>query len=81
MSNDKNNRVIPCKIGDTAYAIRKFNGIPTVKKGRVSQMYFVGEEMRLAIVVAGIGRGEWGKMIFPSREEALKAIEEGGKDD
>jgi hypothetical protein len=75
----KNNYYIPCKIGDTVYVIVKYNGIPTVKRGEVSQMFFVGEEMRLAIVVKKIARGEWGKTIFPSREEALKVIEEGGK--
>ena len=72
---------IPCKIGDTVYIIRKFNGVPVVKRGKVSQMFFVGKEMSLAIVVNKIGRGEWGKTVFPSREEALKVIEEGGKND
>ena len=64
---------IPCKIGDTVWAIRKYNGVPTPIKGKVSQMYFL-DDMRLAIVVKGIARGEWGKSIFASREEAEKRL-------
>lgn len=66
---------IPCKIGDTVYAIRKFNGVPVIRKGKVSAMYYL-DDMRLAIVVRGIARGMWGKVIFASYEEAEKAIAE-----
>lgn len=75
---DKHYHFIPCEIGDTVYAIRNFSGTLKVRKGTVSEMYFI-EGMRLCIVVKNVTRGEWGKTIFPSQEEALKAIEEGGK--
>lgn len=65
------NMFIPCNIGDEVYAIRKFNNsTPKIKKGIVSQMFFVGREMRLSIVVSNIARGEWGKTVFGSFEDA-----------
>ena len=64
---------LPCKIGDTVWIIRKYNGIPQARKGKVSEMYF-NEGMRLTIVVKGIARGEWGKTVFASEEEAIKKI-------
>ena len=69
---------LPCKVGDTVWAIRKFSGVYKAKKGKVSEMYFT-DGMRLCIVVKDVTRGEWGKVVFPSYEEALKVIEEGGK--
>ena len=65
-----NLRCVPCRIGDRVYAIRSFKNGKRVYEGRVSQMYFVGEDMRLAIVVNGIARGEWGKQVFPTAKEA-----------
>ena len=65
---------IPCKIGDEVFAIKKYNGAIKAKKGRISQMYFVGNEMRLAIVVNGIARGEWGVSVFATESEALDKI-------
>ena len=65
---------IPCKIGDEVYVHRSYNGNKRVVKGTVSQMYFIGEEMRLAIVVKGFARGEWGKNVFGTEEEAQEAL-------
>ena len=73
---DKRSQIIPCEIGDEVYAIRRFSGTVRIQKGKVSEMYFI-EGMRLCIVVKNIARGEWGKTVFPSREEAQKAITEG----
>lgn len=70
------NMNIPCKIGDTVWAIRNYSGTKTPKKGVVSEMYFV-ERMRLCIVVKNVARGEWGKVIFPTYEEAMQEIERG----
>ena len=61
---------IPCKIGDSVYMVRKYKGIPKILCGRVSQMFYVGEEMKLCIVVDKIGRGSWGNGIFKSYEDA-----------
>lgn len=66
---------IPCKIGDTVYAIRRYNGERSVKQGKVSQMFFT-DDMELCIVVAHVARGLWGKTIFGSVGEAVKAIKE-----
>jgi hypothetical protein len=66
---------LPCKIGDYAYAIRNYKGHIHPKRGIVSDMYFI-KGMKLCVVVHGIGRGEWGKEIFGTEEEAYRAIEE-----
>ena len=65
---------IPCKIGDTVWAIRNYHRTKKVMSGTVSEMYFVGKEMRLCIVVHNIARGTWGIDIFPSQEEAEKRL-------
>ena len=68
-------REIPCKIGEEVVFLREYYGTPVLRRGRVSQMFFVGEEMALCIVVSGVARGEWGKTVFSSDEEAKKALE------
>lgn len=67
---------LPCKIGDTVWAIRQRNGIKQICEGKVSEMCFVGEEMRLCIVVKSWVRGTWGRDVFPSREEAERMLSE-----
>ena len=67
-------RFIPCKIGDEVWTIRKYNGVRLVRKGKVSQMYFI-EGMKLAIIVKGLGGGDWGKSVFATEEEAKRSIE------
>lgn len=67
--------VIPCKIGDFVWAIRNYNGFPHPQQGKVAEMYFTAD-MRLHIVVSHIARGEWGKTVFPTFEEANEAISE-----
>lgn len=66
---------LPCRIGDTVWAIRSFHGHKHPQRGIVSEMYFL-KDMRLQIVVKYIARGEWGKTIFHTEEEAKRAIGE-----
>lgn len=67
--------VIPCKIGDTVWAIRPTRGGHLcAMKGVVSEMQFVGSEMSLSITIRGRCRGEWGKTVFATREEAEAEI-------
>lgn len=66
---------IPCSIGDTVFAIRNQSGVNVIRSGRVSEMFFVGTEMRLCIVVYNLCRGEWGKQVFDSYEAARKYLE------
>jgi hypothetical protein len=61
---------IPCKIGDDVFAIRKYKGNPKIEHGKVSEMFYVGKEMLLCIVVHHIARGYWGKDIFDTYEKA-----------
>lgn len=65
---------VPCNIGDTVWAIRNYGGGKVIRSGKVSEMYFAGEYMKLCIVAKGISRGVWGKEIFGSYEEAQKAL-------
>ena len=67
---------IPCKIGDTVWAIRTCYNTKKVMPGKVSEIYFVGEEMRLCIVVHNIARGTWMKEVFPTQEDAEKRLKE-----
>jgi hypothetical protein len=67
--------VLPCKIGDFVWAIRSYHGIKHPQQGKVIDMHFTNE-MKLHIVVSHISRGEWGKTVFATREEAEAAIAE-----
>ena len=66
---------LPCKIGDTVYGIRRYQGVRKVQSGIVSEMYF-SLKNRLIIVIKHIGRGYWGESIFGSFEEAEAALKE-----
>ena len=68
---------IPCKLGDVAWGIRNYRGHKQVKRGIISEMYFGrggNGGMKLYIAIKGVCRGEWGKDIFKTREEADAAI-------
>lgn len=67
---------VPCKIGDLAWGIRCYKGVLVPQRGIVSEMFFVSG-MKLCIVVHHICRGEWGKSVFATKEDALKAISGG----
>lgn len=66
--------VLPCKVGDLVYAIRRNGSKKTILKRKVTEMYFADKSMRLCIVVKGVTRGEWGKAVFPSYESAENYI-------
>lgn len=74
MKDEKILAVLPCKIGDTVYAIRNYKGTKVTQQGKVSEMFFTGN-MELCIVVRHISRGEWGKTVFATQEEARAQIE------
>jgi hypothetical protein len=65
---------IPCKIGDTAWGIRHRNGKPVAASGKVSEIFFVGNDMKLCIVVSKVVRGTWGVNVFATEKEAQEAI-------
>lgn len=70
--------VLPCRIGDTVWAIRCYRGVLVPQQGRVSEMLFT-DDMKLCIVVKHICRGEWGKTVFATKEDAERAIAERSK--
>lgn len=67
--------VLPCKIGDMVWAIRDYKGIKQPQEGIVSDMYFT-KDMSLHIVVKYVARGEFGKTVFLTREEAEEKLRE-----
>ena len=66
---------LPCKLGNEVWGIQKCKGALTPKRGIVSSMFFV-DDMKLCIVVNRICRGEWGKGVFATYEDACAAIRE-----
>ena len=66
---------LPCKIGDEAWALRHYKGVTYAQKGFVNEMFFT-RDMRLCIVVKNIARGEFGKTVFLTKEEAEQALKQ-----
>ena len=64
---------LPCRIGDWVWIVRNYSGMIKPTHGRVREMFFTSD-MKLRIAVRNIGQGEWGKDIFPTKEEAIAAI-------
>lgn len=69
---------VPCKIGDEVWGLMKCRYGTSPAKGVVHHMYF-GEDMRLCICVRNVCRGEWGRNVFPTKEEAELALAEMNK--
>jgi hypothetical protein len=67
---------LPCCIGDEVWGIRTWRTYHLPTKGIVSEMYFVGREMQLCVVVKNIVHGIWGVTVFATEEEAIKKAEE-----
>lgn len=65
--------VLPCRIGDTVWAIRNYRGVKLPQEGIVSEMFFT-PKMQLMIVVKYVSRGVWGEGVFATEAEAEKAI-------
>lgn len=63
---------VPCKIGDTVWAIRSYHGILRPQQGVVSEMYF-NPDMKLHVIVKHVARGELGKTVFLTHDEAEQA--------
>lgn len=74
MADHNETVTLPCRIGDKVWGIRRHGGNRVVHPGFVSEMYFI-EGMKLVVAVKHVCRGEWGKMVFPTYEEAKAALE------
>ncbi|MBR2503311.1 MAG: hypothetical protein IKB62_04210 [Oscillospiraceae bacterium] len=68
---------VPCKIGDTAWAIRTCGKTKKVKSGIVDGLG-ISKDMQVIVNIKHIGCGIWGQKIFPTEEAVLKAMEKGG---
>ena len=66
---------LPCKMNDEVWAIRSYRGVTYPQKGFVNEMFFT-KDMRLVIVVKNIARGEFGKKVFLTKEEAEQALKQ-----
>lgn len=69
--------VVPCKLGDLVWGIRCVGGRLSPQQGRVRSMVFV-DDMRLSIWVDRVCRGEWGKTVFATYEDACASLDQGG---
>ena len=64
---------LPCRMGDVVWGLKIYRDKLIPKQGIVHQMYY-GEDMRLCICVKGVCRGQWGKNVFGSEQEATEAL-------
>lgn len=64
---------VPCKIGDTAYLIRRFHDKKRAVSGTICEIFF-DKNMDIHVRIHGIGRGKLGEDVFLSRVEAEKKI-------
>ena len=68
---------VPCRMGDEVWGLKKYRSRLIPEEGVVYQMYF-GDDMRLCICVKNVCRGEWGKNVFATKEEAEAAAKMDG---
>ncbi|MBR3972889.1 MAG: hypothetical protein IKJ99_02915 [Oscillospiraceae bacterium] len=69
---------VPCREGDQVWVIRNYQGVKHPQQGTVSELT-ITKDLRLMITVKHIARGEWGKEVFATYEEARRASLEGRK--
>lgn len=62
---------VPCRVGDTVWVLRNYNGTLHPQIGQVSDLA-ITRDLRLVITIKHIARGEWGKEVFATYEEAAK---------
>ena len=74
MADHNETITLPCRLGDKVWGISKRGGNLSIAHGFVNEMYFV-DDMKLAITIKGVCKGEWGKRIFPTYEEAKAAVD------
>lgn len=77
---EHNVTILPCRIGDKVWAIRKYNGVPHAREGIVGDMSYTND-MRLSISVRGVARGLWGEKVFATQEDCERAIKEKGSNE
>lgn len=65
---------LPCKIGDTCWAIRRTQGGKRIFQSCISEMYF-DFHMNLIVVARRVCRGKVGRDIFLSFQEAHAFLE------
>lgn len=80
--------VLPCKVGDAVWVVRKFGGNKRIDCGNVSEIVITDKpQIKVKRVGKGtIANGEFGKTVFRTAEEAEQAltcqksrqVEEGG---
>ena len=67
---------IPCRYGDTAYGIRRYRGQGLkIMSGYISEIG-VTDRMEVWVAVKGVCRGQIGKNIFLTYDEAERKLEE-----
>ena len=70
---DARKALLPCKIGDKVFGLRRYNDQRLLKCGKVSQMYY-DDDMNLVICIRQVCRGIWGRDIFGNEADARAAL-------
>ena len=68
--------VLPCKIGDTVWAVRSHFGKQSIRQYVVTEMAYL-EDMRLCVALKMPkynARGVWGETVFATMEEAEASV-------
>ena len=65
--------VLPCKMGDLLWGVRWFGSNAKVQQAPVTAMNFL-DDMTLSITLGKVCSGEYGKGVFPTREDAERAL-------
>lgn len=60
-------------IGQLAYGIRNYRGHRHIQKGFISEIYYL-DNMSLNVAIKHVCRGELGKTVFLTYNEAEKAL-------
>lgn len=68
--------ILPCKIGDTAYALCNKLGTYRIAEGKITEMHYEGKEMRLVVTVYHLASSILGDRIFLTREEAEQKLQQ-----
>lgn len=66
---------LPCKAGDRVFSIVVFGGEPTIVTDRVSGFVCIRDTLSV-ITNVYVDGGTWGYNVFPTQEEAEKALAE-----
>lgn len=70
---------LPCKVGDTIYEVFKYHRPPFIQQTTIEKIIITAKGLRLKLERNSTYETSitaWGKTLFPTKEDAEKALEE-----